>query len=82
MLGQVLREAREAAGLTQEAVAAKAAMDRAYVSEIERGRASPSVDRLFRICKAIGVRASTIVARVERLTPAAAPVVGRRHRGQ
>ena len=68
VLGQVLRDAREEAGMTQEALAAKAGMDRAYISEIERGKASPSVDRLFRICRAMDVRASTILARVEKLS--------------
>jgi transcriptional regulator with XRE-family HTH domain len=55
--------------MTQEELAAKARMDRAYISEIERGKASPSMDRLFRICRAMGVRASTILARVEKLSP-------------
>jgi transcriptional regulator with XRE-family HTH domain len=54
--------------MTQEALAAKARMDRAYISEIERGRASPSVDRLFQVCEALGVRPSTIIARVEKAT--------------
>ena len=52
--------------MTQEALAAKARMDRAYISEIERGKASPSVERLFQVCKALGVRPSTIIARVEK----------------
>ena len=65
-LGDELRAARESAGLTQEALAAKAKMDRAYISEIERGKADPSVTSLIRLCQALGVRASTILARVER----------------
>jgi transcriptional regulator with XRE-family HTH domain len=73
VLGTVLREVREQAGVTQQALAAKAGMDRAYISEIERGKASPSVDRLFRICQALGVRASTVVARVERRQKRPAP---------
>jgi transcriptional regulator with XRE-family HTH domain len=66
MLGEELRKAREAAGLTQQQVAARAQMDRAYVSEIERGKVSLSVERLFRLCEAIGIRPSVILARVER----------------
>jgi transcriptional regulator with XRE-family HTH domain len=65
-LGDELRAARESAGLTQEALAAKAKMDRAYISEIERGKADPSITSLFRLCDAMGVRTSTIIARVER----------------
>lgn len=66
MLGDELRKARQQAGWTQEKLAARAGMDRAYISEIERGKVSLSVDRLLRICKAMGVRAALIVDRVER----------------
>lgn len=65
MIGDAIRDARTKAGLTQEAVAARAGMDRAYVSLIEQGRSSPTVERLFRICDAIGVRPSQLLAVVE-----------------
>lgn len=65
-LGPELRRARLEAKLTQQEVAAKAEMDRAYISELERGLASPSVDRLFRLCAALGIKASVLIARVER----------------
>ena len=41
-------------------------MDRAYISELERNLMSPTVERLFRICRAIGIPAATVIARVER----------------
>jgi transcriptional regulator with XRE-family HTH domain len=66
MLGDELRKAREAAGLTQERLAFKAGVHRTYVSLLERNRKSPTLDVLSRLCKALGVRASTIIARVER----------------
>lgn len=66
MLGDELKKAREAAGLTQEQLAFKAGVHRTYVSLLERDRKSPTLDVLFRICKALGVPASRIVARVER----------------
>jgi transcriptional regulator with XRE-family HTH domain len=66
VLGDVLRDARREAGLTQEAAAARAGMDRAYVSLVEQNRSSPTVERLFRLCEAIGVRPSVVLARVER----------------
>lgn len=65
-LGEELRKAREQARLTQEALAARARMDRSYISEIERDKVSVSVHSLLDICRAIGVPASTIIARVER----------------
>lgn len=66
MLGAELRKARIAAGMTQEELAFKAEISRNYVSLLELGEKSPTVQLLLRICKALGVRASTIIARVER----------------
>lgn len=47
-------------------------MDRSYISDVERGEASLSVDRLLRICKAIGVPAATVIGRVEQGIPSTA----------
>lgn len=66
MLGKELRKARIAAGLTQEELAFKADVSRNYVSLLELELKSPTLQMLLRICKALGVRASTIIARVER----------------
>jgi transcriptional regulator with XRE-family HTH domain len=66
MLGEELRSAREAAGLTQEALAFRAALGRSYISQLENDRKSPSLDVLFRLCDALGVPASELIARVER----------------
>ena len=66
MLGQVLRDARIAAGLTQEQLAAKARLSRNYVSLLELNVKSPTVQTLLRICAALNVRASRILARIER----------------
>lgn len=51
--------------MTQEQVAAAANMDRSYISDVERGTASLSVDRLLRICAAMGVPAATVIGRIE-----------------
>lgn len=66
MLGDELRKARERAGLTQEQLAFKAKVHRTYISLLERDKKSPTLDVLFRICMALGIPASRIVARVER----------------
>lgn len=57
-LGSELRKAREEAGLSQETVAFDAGVDRSYLSDIERDLHSPTVEKLLRICKAIGVKTS------------------------
>lgn len=64
-IGSELRKAREQAGLSQETVAFGAEIDRSYLSDIERDLHSPTVDRLIRICRAIGISASELLARVE-----------------
>ncbi len=66
MVGDELRKAREAAEMTQEQLAFAAKIDRTYVSRLENNRQSPTVDTLFLICDAIGVAASTLIARVEK----------------
>jgi transcriptional regulator with XRE-family HTH domain len=40
-------------------------MDRSYVSDLERGAASLSVDRLLRLSRALGTSAAALVSRVE-----------------
>ena len=66
LLGEELRKARLAAELTQEELAFKADVSRNYVSLLELGEKSPTVQLLLRICNALDVKASTIVAKVER----------------
>lgn len=65
MLGAELRKAREAAGLSQERLAFKAGVHRTYISMLERGKASPTLDTLLRVCKVLRVRASDIVRKLE-----------------
>jgi len=65
LLGNELRKARVRAGLTQEELAFKADISRNYVSLLERDEKSPTVNLLLRICTALGVKASRIVARIE-----------------
>ena len=65
MLGKVLRNAREEAGLSQETVAGKARIDRSYLSLLENDVKSPTVKVLLRVCGAIGVSAADVLREVE-----------------
>ena len=65
MLGDELRKARENAGLTQEQLSFAAEVDRTYISQLEHGKKSPTVDMLFRLCDALKVSASSLLASVE-----------------
>jgi len=65
-LGKAIRNAREQAGLSQEAVAVKARIGRGYLSLLEHDAKSPTVKMLLRVCAAIGVKAGDVLHAVER----------------
>ena len=65
MLGELLRKAREEAGLTQEALAHAAGVDRSYLSELERDLKSPTVEFLLNLCAAMGASAGTLITELE-----------------
>lgn len=65
MLGEVLREARKSAGMTQEELAYAAQVDRTYISQIENDKKSPTVDMLFRLCDAMATSPAKLIAMVE-----------------
>lgn len=66
MLGEELKKAREAAGLSQEKLAFAAELDRTYISHLENDKKSPTLDVVFRICDALKIPASELIARVEK----------------
>ena len=63
--GEVLRELRKNAGLTQEGLALDSGLDRTYISMLERGQRQPTLQTLLSIACCLGVSASEIVAQVE-----------------
>lgn len=52
-LGAVLREARAAAGWTQQELAEAAGVHRSYLSDLEQGRTSQQVHRLLRLLRTL-----------------------------
>ena len=65
--GQVLREAREATGLSQENFAHEVGLDRTTISLLERGKQSPTVETVWRLCEHLGVTPSELLARLEKI---------------
>jgi transcriptional regulator with XRE-family HTH domain len=61
--GEVLRDLRRKAGLSQEALAGAADVDRTYVSLLERGQRQPTLETLFRLAGALDASPSTMVSR-------------------
>ncbi len=60
-----LRELRLEREITQERLAFLAGLHPTYISMLENGRKSPTVDALERIARALGVRISSIFASAE-----------------
>jgi transcriptional regulator with XRE-family HTH domain len=65
--GEVLRRRREAAGLSQEALAADAGLHRNYVGLLERGKRVPSILVVEKLAAALGTSMSGLFRAVERL---------------
>jgi transcriptional regulator with XRE-family HTH domain len=65
MLGDEIRKARQQKNLTQEQLSLATGVDRAYLSEIENGLRSPSVEVFMRLCTALGESAGVVLGRVE-----------------
>ena len=61
LLGEAVRGKRKQAELSQERLAEKASLSTVFISRIERGVESPSVDNLLKIAKALGVQVRDLV---------------------
>lgn len=64
--GEVLRRRREAAGLSQESLAAEAGLHRNYVGLLERGRRIPSILVVEKLATALGTSMSALFKEVEK----------------
>lgn len=65
-LAKVLRERREAAGISQEELAHRAELHPTYISLVERVKRNLTLNALDRIAQGLEVPASKIVAEAER----------------
>lgn len=63
--GVVLRRRRQAAGFSQEALAAKAEVHRNYVGLLERGQRVPSILVVQQLARALDTTMSELLAEVE-----------------
>lgn len=68
MLGDEIRKSRLQKGMTQEQLSLASGVDRAYLSEIENGQRSPSVEVLTRLSAALEESAGILLGRAEGLT--------------
>jgi transcriptional regulator with XRE-family HTH domain len=63
LLGETIRAKRKSANLTQEKLAEKADLSTIFISRIERGKESPSVDSLVKIARALSTNVRDLVKR-------------------
>ena len=64
--GRVLRTLRVERGLSQEALALEAGVQRNYVSLIERGVNQPTITTIFKLATALEMKPSQVVELVEK----------------
>lgn len=64
--GQVVRDFRLSKGISQERLATKAGIDRAYMGGLERGRRNPSLTMIARVAAGLDIRVSDIFKAIEK----------------
>jgi transcriptional regulator with XRE-family HTH domain len=64
-LGRALRGLRQAAGLSQEQLGLEAGVQRNFISLIETGQNQPTITTIFKLARALGMKASELVAAAE-----------------
>lgn len=65
-VGNVLRARREMLAISQEELAERAEVDRSYISILERGLKSPTLETLERICAALETQTERVLAEARR----------------
>lgn len=63
--GQILREFRKKANLSQEKLAQESNLDRTYISLLERGLRQPSITTVFQLSTALKISSTEIISVLE-----------------
>jgi transcriptional regulator with XRE-family HTH domain len=63
--GQILREYRKKANLSQEKLAQESDLDRTYISLLERGLRQPSIKTVFKLSTALKIPSTEIISALE-----------------
>jgi len=66
LLGKEIARLRKRIGLSQEELGFRAEIHRTYISQLERGLKSPTLNMLLKLSRALKASASRLVATVER----------------
>jgi transcriptional regulator with XRE-family HTH domain len=65
IVGKVIQRFREEKALSQEVLSGLADIGRTHLSAIERGMRKPTLETFFRICEALDMRPSILLAAIE-----------------
>ena len=65
IVGKVIQRFREERKMSQELVSGLAGIGRTHLSAIERGERKPTLETFFRLCDAMNLRPSIVVAAIE-----------------
>lgn len=60
-IGKNIKRARENRKLNQIEVAVEAGVNPSYYSKIERGEVNPSIDKIYKVIKALRIRSDEIL---------------------
>lgn len=63
--GKAIRELRNGKNLSQESLAFDAGFDRTYISLLELGQKSPTLDTIMALCGALDIDLAQLASRVE-----------------
>lgn len=62
----ILKKFRQEAGLTQVQLSEQVGVSPSFIGMLESGRKKPSLDMLFQLADALGIRASALLAAMEK----------------
>ncbi|ELM3831741.1 helix-turn-helix transcriptional regulator [Pseudomonas aeruginosa] len=63
--GRALRQLRKRRNMTQEILGFEAVLDRTYISVLERGERSPTLDTLVSLCDVLGLSLPELAIHVQ-----------------
>jgi transcriptional regulator with XRE-family HTH domain len=66
LFGAAIRRHRQAQGLSQGRLGELAGLSQRYLSMLERGENSPTLNVIFRLCDALGIKAAKLLEEVGR----------------
>lgn len=66
IVGKVISEFRKKKGMSQEILSGLSDIGRTHLSAIERGERKPTLETLYKICIALGIKMSDVIVEIEK----------------